>query len=202
MEDLLITSRYEWGRGDDPCPTNLQLNALKHLFLMATRFSLAFILTGLLCAQAAMGHPISLSGARVDITQDRVIVHIKLLAEDLFLFHPVMEPDEQNLLSPDAIRQAMDQHRDFLTRYFHVLDANGVEYRGEVTAILAPTLPTDGLLVDDLMKHSLTYRIEYPLKDLPEYLTFHHDIGGEDSFIPALMDLKVFRDRLFTNSCG
>ncbi len=144
----------------------------------------------LLCASFVQAHPISLSKAEVDVLKDKVTIRLSILCEDLFLFHG-LEPDDQNRLRPDDISTAIEKHKSFLLKYVSVLDKDGRSIAGEVTEVKPFEIPPDGISVDDMMKYSTVYDIVYQQTEPPEFLTFVQDYGGEEAFVPSVMELTI-----------
>jgi hypothetical protein len=56
-----------------------------------------------------------------------------------------------------------------------------------------PELPTDGVLIDDLMNYTVGISDRVADGTRPEFLTFVHDFGGDRTFVPSVMRLTVRR---------
>lgn len=163
---------------------------------MFKRFDTKTVTTGqivfifLLCASFALAHPISFSKAEADVLKDKVTVRLSVACEDLFLFHG-LEPDDQNMLRPDVLSAAIEKHKSFLLKYVSIVDKDGQRLAGEVTQVKSFEIPPEGVSVGDMMKYSITYDLAYPLAEPLEFLTFVQDFGGEETFVPSVMDLSI-----------
>lgn len=147
----------------------------------------------LLYASFARAHPISFSKAEADVFKDKVTVRLSVVCEDLFLFHG-LEPDDQNMLRPDVLSAAIENHKSFLLQYVSILNKDGERLVGEATEVKSFEIPREGISVGDMMKYSISYEIAYPLAEPLEFLTFSQDFGGEETFVPSVMDLSIRRE--------
>jgi len=141
-------------------------------------------------ASAAKAHPISLSWANVFVTRERITVRLEVFAEDLFLFHG-MSPDADNYLKPDDLAAAVEEHKEFLLKYFVILDVDGERLGGVAKEAKRADLKPEGLHMGDLMAYSIFYELEYELEEPPEFLTFMARFGGETAALPSLMEVTV-----------
>ena len=64
-----------------------------------------------------VGHPISLSTAVADIYPDHLQVELRILVEDLVLYHQLKADGEQTV-SREDLMTASELHRSFLKQYF------------------------------------------------------------------------------------
>lgn len=142
---------------------------------------------------AASAHPISLSDGYVNLTEDKISVTLSILVEDLVLYQD-LEPNENNFLPPDVIKEAMVPHGDFILKHFHIMDVDGNLLEAKLTNIKAPEMEAEGVHVAYLMSYNIEYEMEFPLEAPPTHLTFHQDFGGSQIFLPANMWLRLHRD--------
>ena len=81
-----------------------------------------YVFIGLLAmgsVHSLLGHPISLSTAVADIYPDHLQVELRILVEDLVLYHQLKADGEQTVSREDLIT-ASQSHRSFLKQYFRV----------------------------------------------------------------------------------
>ncbi|MGV2342195.1 MAG UNVERIFIED_CONTAM: hypothetical protein LVR18_52280 [Planctomycetaceae bacterium] len=97
-----------------------------------------------------------------------------MFAEDLVLFQG-LEPDEQDRLRPDDLRQGLEDHKAFLLEKFTLRNAAGEPLKGQVTDLKPFTIPADGIPSGDMMKHTAIYEIEHTFDTPPEFS--HHPAG-------------------------
>lgn len=187
---------------------SIMQNALNHERLEKTRkvsfyfrvfssFSWFFSLRvwGIACVllksfSAASAHPISLTEAVVDVRKDRVEVELKVLVEDLVLYHAV-SADEKDVYSSAALKEAARTHRNFVLDGLRLLDDRGNGLEGHSVAIDTSQLPSEGVALTDVKQVSVTYQLRYPMPRSMKFLTVSQKFGGENATLPALMDCQV-----------
>ncbi|MFN9717582.1 MAG: hypothetical protein ACK58L_02745, partial [Planctomycetota bacterium] len=135
-------------------------------------------------------HPISITEASVFVTRTKAIVRIQMFAEDLVLFQG-LEPNDQDRILPDDLRRGLEDHKAFLLEKFTIRDAAGEPLKGEITDLKPFEIPENGIPSNEMMQHSATYELEYPLLSPPEFLTFQQDIADANFIIPSEMSLTV-----------
>lgn len=138
----------------------------------------------------AAQHPISITEAAMFVTKTRAKTRIQMFAEDLVLFQG-LEPDEQDRLRPDDLRQGLEDHKAFLLEKFTLRNAAGEPLKGQVTDLKPFTIPADGIPSGDMMKHTAIYEIEHTFDSPPEFLTIQQDLADENFIIPSEMSLQV-----------
>ena len=124
------------------------------------------------------------------VTKTRAKTRIQMFAEDLVLFQG-LEPDEQDRLRPDDLRQGLEDHKAFLLEKFTLRDASGERVPGQVTDLKPFEIPADGIPSADMMKHTAVYEIEHTFASPPEFLTIQQDLADENFIIPSEMSLQV-----------
>jgi len=147
------------------------------------------VLAGLLASEAEC-HPISVSKTEVLVAREKISVKLEIFAEDLYLFQR-LEPDQSNYLEPEALNRAIENHKKIILDGFLIYDVHGEKLQGEVVDVETFDMPPGGLHMGELMAYSLVYRLQFKVSSPPEYLTFKSTLGGEDSFVPGMMQLSV-----------
>jgi len=147
------------------------------------------VLVGLLTSSAE-SHPISVSWAEVFVTGEKITVKLEIYAEDLYLFQR-LKPNEGNYLEPEVINKAIEKHKKIILDGFLIYDVKGRKLQGEVVNVESFKMGPKGLSMAELMAYSLVYKLQFKLSSPPEYLTFRSAMGGEDSFVPGMMQLNV-----------
>ena len=137
-----------------------------------------------------IAHPISLTDAAVDVQKDRVDVELKVLVEDLILYYPV-SADEQDVYPADAIRKAVQSHREFVLSGLTLLDENGKRLSGEITSVDAAQIPDAGVAQTEIKQVSVSYWFQFSTDQPLEFLTVSQKFGGEKAILPAMMDCQV-----------
>jgi hypothetical protein len=138
----------------------------------------------------ALAHPISLTEAVVDVQQDRVDVELKVLVEDLVLYYPV-SADERDVYPAAALRKAAEPHRNFVLDGLRLLDEEGKQLSGEITAVDLSRITDKGVALTEIKQVSVTYSLRYSPKAKPGFLTVSQTFGGEKAILPAMMDCQV-----------
>lgn len=139
---------------------------------------------------AASAHPISLTEAVVDVRKDRVEVELKVLVEDLVLYHAV-SADEKDVYSSAALKEAARTHCNFVLDGLRLLDDRGNDLDGHSIAIDTSQLPSEGVALTEVKQVSVTYQLRYPMPRSMKFLTVSQKFGGEKATLPALMDCQV-----------
>ena len=138
-------------------------------------------------------HPISLSTVVANVETNQVKVEMKILVEDLMLFQN-LQPNDQQILPADDLRQASQNHHQFLLDYFQVRTVEGTPLSGSVVSTDTEEITDEGIKVDEVMSSSIYYELNYPLTERPDYLTFSQNFGGDSNPLPSVMDLIVLQN--------
>jgi hypothetical protein len=141
-------------------------------------------------ASAAAAHPISITEVQMFVTRSKAILRVQMFAEDLILFQG-LEPDDQDRIIPEDLRQGLEDHKTFLLEKISLRDVNGELLKGQITDMKPFDIPTDGIAATDMMQHTATYEIEVPFAVPPEFLTIQQDITDANSIIPSEMSLNI-----------
>jgi len=145
-------------------------------------------------------HPVSLSSAVVDVDERQVRVELQIMLEDLVLYHRLVADGELNYSAGD-LKAAADKHQKFVLDYFSILDSHGNRLVGTVQNMSLDQIDADTIPQRELMQRFLALDIVYALTtEKPEYLTFVQNFGGEQSLLPAIMDIHVVSRDLFQES--
>lgn len=148
-------------------------------------------------APAGAAHPISVVDTFVYVTREKVVASMDVFVEDLFLFHN-LKPNNQDFLEPDVIRDGIEKHRKFLLDRFVVRDAAGERLTGKAVEVKEFAMKPEGIPLAELMMHKLTFVLEYPLSEPPEFLTFSQHLVDEAILVPAEMKLRVKQENAGT----
>jgi hypothetical protein len=166
--------------------------AVRDWFLM-TIFWLVLSVDGL-------AHPVSLSSAVVDVTEGQVRVELQIMLEDLVLYHNLASDGDLNYSSAD-LRSAAEKHRQFILDFFSILDAAGHRLKGEVQLLNTDQIEGDWIPQRELMQRFISMDLMFGLEDSkPDFLTFIQNFGGQQSALPAVMDLHVACNEVFLES--
>ena len=139
-----------------------------------------------------VGHPISLSTAVADIYPDHLQVELRILVEDLVLYHQLKADGEQTV-SRENLMTASELHRSFLKQYFRVFLKDGEPLPGEITEVDLSEIPETGVRLDQVMELGVYYYFHLPMEQQPDYLTFTQQFGGSDAPVPSVMDLILLQ---------
>ncbi len=154
---------------------------------------IAFALASIVFPTASVAHPISLSSVIIDVKPDKMVADLRILLEDLVLYHELKAGGDQRFAAAD-LQKAVGPHGDLLLKWFTVRDADGNLTPGKIAGQDVADIPAEGALQADLMKRSITYEIQFALKSPQDFLTFTQEIGGPRAVLPALMDCMVLQD--------
>lgn len=151
---------------------------------------LVFPARGLLASETIKSHPISIINAVAYVTRQSVILRAEVLAEDLTLFHAI-EPDENDVYSTADLKQAMNDHRQFLQERLIVRDADGEKIPARFRNLEPFQFPDTGVNAGDLMKYPAYYEFEYFYDQPPEFLTFEQNVIDEATLLPSEVKIGV-----------
>ena len=166
-----------------------------HTRLLQHRLIRGFGVIGLLTmglVHSLVGHPISLSTAVADIFPDHLQVELRILVEDLVLYHQLKADGEQTV-SREDLMTASELHRSFLKQYFRVFLKDGEPLPGEITEVDLSEIPQTGVRLDQVMEVGVYYYFHLPMEQQPDYLTFTQQFGGSDAPVPSVMDLILLQ---------
>ena len=72
-----------------------------------------------------------MSNAVANVREDEVLVELRIMLEDLVLFHS-LKADAKTIFNAKDLREAAVKHDKFLLKYFSLRDADGKLLKGEV----------------------------------------------------------------------
>ena len=144
----------------------------------------------LFCGPSVFAHPISLTDSVVDVHKDRVDVELKVLVEDLVLYHPV-SANERDVYPAAALLQAAQAHRGFVLDGLKLLDEQGSQLEGAIVDVDTSRLGDKGVPLTEIKQISVSYRLRYPRIEPLSFLTVSQRFGGEKAILPAMMDCQV-----------
>ena len=72
-----------------------------------------------------------MSNAVANVRENEVLIELRIMLEDLVLFHS-LKADAKTLFKADDLRQAAEKHDAFLLRHFTLRDGEGAVFKGEV----------------------------------------------------------------------
>ncbi len=146
---------------------------------------------------SSCAHPISVTRTHVYVTREKVAAKLDVFVEDLFLFHN-LKPNDRDFLEPDVIREGIEKHQQFLLERFVIRDVHGDRLPGTLVGVQQAEMDPEGIALAELMAHQITFEIEYPLDDAPEFLTFSQHLVDDTSPVPAEMQLRVKQENAGT----
>jgi len=147
----------------------------------------------LVLALSAIAHPISISNAVANVREDEVLVELRIMLEDLVLFHN-LKADSKTIFKATDLREAAEKHDAFLLKYFSIRDGDGSLLKGEVERRDLAAIPDEGVPQAELMKRHAIYLMRYKLPELkPNFITIMQQFGGPKSLVPAIMDFMVLQ---------
>ena len=133
-----------------------------------------------------------MSHAVVNVREDEALVELKIMLEDLVMFHG-LKADKTTLFAAKDLRQAAVKHRKFLIDFFTVRDANGTLVPGKVLRVNDIAITDEGAFQTELMKQQVIYLMEFKPKARQPFLTFMQNFGGKKAVLPAIMDFMVLQ---------
>lgn len=148
------------------------------------------LLAGIFSPGTAGAHPISVSQENVYVTRDKVVISMQIYVEDLYFFQK-LEPDDENIVSEEKIKKAIEKHKQFLLDRLLVRDVNGERLKGKVVSVDDSSITSEGVAMSDLMLFTLVFQIEYPLSEPPEFLTFSQQLVDSNAGFPAMVHFNL-----------
>ncbi len=155
------------------------------------KFFQAILATALLTV-SAVAHPISMSHAVVNVRETEALVELKIMLEDLVMFHG-LKADKTTRFAAKDLRQAAVKHRKFLADFFTIRDANGTRVPGKVIRVNDMAIADEGTFQTELMKQQVIYLMQFKPKAKQPFLTFMQNFGGKKAVLPAIMDFMVLQ---------
>ncbi len=128
-----------------------------------------------------------MSNTVANCREDEVLVELRVMLEDLVLFHG-LKANSETVYSANDLRAAAKKHEAFLLKHFAIRDAQGRRLAGEMEKQNAEAIPDEGARQDELMKRNVFYHLKFtPAEPEPTFLTFTQTFGGTNSVVPSIM---------------
>ena len=143
----------------------------------------------------AWAHPISMSAVAVNMQKDKILANMKIMLEDLVMYHGLQAGEDQRFAMAD-LKQAAARHQDFVLQYFTIRNAAGQPVPGQVVRLDTAAIPVEGVLQSELMARNVFYHLVFPLAHRQDFLTFTQTFGGAEAVLPAVMELVTFHNQV------
>ena len=138
-----------------------------------------------------------MSNAVANVRENEVLIELRIMLEDLVLFH-TLKADAKTLFKADDLRQAAEKHDAFLLKHFTLRDGEGAVFKGEVQRRDLSAIPDEGVPQAELMKRHAVYLMRYvPPKEKPKFITVLQQFGGPKAVVPSVMDFLVSQDGIW-----
>jgi len=144
-------------------------------------------------ASIALGHPISLSSAIVEVHEDHIIADLQIMLEDLVLYQQ-LAADGEHRYAADELRGAADKHSEFVQKYFTIRGSDGQLLAVTLQELDTSRIEEGGVHQTELMKKTVRYVLSFSVPQRQSFLTFVQTFGGPDATLPAIMDLMVLHN--------
>lgn len=134
-------------------------------------------------------HPVSISWIHADLQDDRVLLNVKISAEDLIYFHD-LTLDQKHELSKEHLLKAANEHIEILQEAITISDENDLEARSQFIKSNFTELQKTSYHVMDLVKVSLHYQFEFELSSDAEFISFIQRLSG----VPSISFLSISKN--------
>jgi hypothetical protein len=139
---------------------------------------------------AVRAHPVSIVEANIYVNQSRTTIGLTCFAEDLELLQGI-EPNEDGFYDSDEIREATQDHAQYLAEKIVLRDKNGVQLPATVTNITDIEIPAGGIPSGRLMEYTMGFELEIHHDQAPEFLTLEQQMVAEGALLPSEMKAVV-----------
>ena len=140
-----------------------------------------------------------MSNAVANVREDEVLIELRIMLEDLVLFHS-LKADAQTLFKAEDLRQAAEKHDAFLLKHFTLRDGEGAVFKSEVQRRDLTAIPDEGVPQAELMKRHAIYLMRYvPPKEKPKFITVLQQFGGPKAVVPSVMDFMTLQKGIWLN---
>ena len=133
-------------------------------------------------------HPVSIVEANVYVNQARTTIQLTCFAEDLELLQGV-EANDEGVYDSDEIREATEDHAEYLAERIILRDLEGEQLPATVTDITRVDIPESGIKAGTLMEYTMEFELEIKYDAPPEFLTLEQQMVAEGVLLPS--ELKV-----------
>ena len=141
----------------------------------------------------AAAHPISMTEAVVDVHADHVAVELSVFVEDITAFHAIPADGEGRYPAAHIRTAAKSKHVSFVDDGLTLRDAEGRTLKSSTQVVDTNGLPGEDISETQLKEFTVTYRLTYPLKQRPGFITVSQQFGGVKAILPAIMDCTVLQ---------
>ncbi len=125
---------------------------------------------------AALGHPIKVTRGTAVVTNETVMMELRISAEDL-LHEPYLIPNEAGKYELDEIRRSAQTRGQAIRRCIVVRDDHGQEIDGELESWHLSWAGGATLGFNELRQLTVRYALRFPLKRSLAYLSFQQDVS-------------------------
>ncbi|MFT6866252.1 MAG: hypothetical protein ACJA08_001081 [Cyclobacteriaceae bacterium] len=134
-------------------------------------------------------HPVSISWLSADLRDERVVVKVKINAEDLLYFHDIHHHSVQEI-PVGTLKSYAKAHETIILKAFMLADQAG-PLQPQITSTNFQSLEsTTTIHVMDLLKYPLYYTLEFPLNETSTLISFTQNLIG----VPAVSFLSVYKN--------
>jgi hypothetical protein len=130
------------------------------------------------------------------VHRDKVELTLKVRPDDILL-SAGMTLIIADRIEEDVIAKGAEAHKKFLLDGLVVSDGDRRRLTGKVVNVELFPVPKSGIPLEDLMKKTAVYHLEYPLTRPPTSLAFRHHFNIA---MPVSAQLTVFREGLTTGT--
>jgi hypothetical protein len=146
----------------------------------------------LICTCKVCAHPYSISWIHADLLKDKVVLSIKVTAEDLLYFHD-LAMDSLFRIDQSSLKTAAESHAETINANFFILDEGKEKLTGKITGYNFHSINNINQVdVMDLAKYPLLYYMEVKLNENTELLTFNQTLAQDG--IPAVSSLAITKN--------
>ncbi len=136
----------------------------------------------------AAQHPVSVIEADIYVTKFKTTMRLKCFAEDLELLQGVEALDD-GFYDTEELRDATQDHADFLAEKIHLIGADGNKFDAKVIEVNDFEIPEGRVRQGELMKYTIGIVLEYSYEKAPEFLTINQHIISDGLLLPS--ELKI-----------
>ena len=149
----------------------------------------ACLLAVAICASAFASepiprHPTSLVHAEVFVKRTSMSMRVTCFAEDLEMLQGV-EALETGFYDSDEIKDATQDHAEYLAERLTVRDVNGELLKPKISEIVDVEIPTGGIPAGKLMEYELEFVFDYKYDKAPEFITIQQNMVAEGALFPS-----------------
>lgn len=117
-------------------------------------------------------------------------MRLTCFAEDLELLQG-LEPNDDGFYDSDEIREATDDHAQYLTQRVQLLDLHGDAIPPKLSGVTQMEIPEGGAKAGTLMQFTLGFELEFNYAVPPEFLTINQNMVAEGQLLPSELEVLV-----------